>query len=539
MEGPGSLLLSSLGKDYGDDIFKYLAPRDFGHFEQALPKDLVFVEAGAAGGGVALLRAVAGRQHAEAAKKGAMTLVPLGEERNGRITWATELLWAYLAAARLRVRVSMICASGGAGGGDTQYSLVTSGKVGEVWSFGYGANGELGHGVPLEYDGVTAGAETVPRLIVALDHVAVVQVAAGASYSMVLTRDGRIFSWGDYSAGHGTRDQQLVPKQLEGLNNITHIAAGNSHSIALRNDGAVYTWGLNFQGELGLGDHGREEFRLVPNEVQGLSRVVAVAAGSHHSLALRGDGTAMACGWTRRVAVADTFTVVPGLRGVVDIDGGGSHTIAVTTGGDVFVWGFVRGGGGEAGWLQVPTKVTGGGIEMAMVVHVAAGVNHAMALTATGELYTWGTGEYGQLGHGGHDDLFMPRVVDGIGGAVTGIAGGLEHSLVTTAEGRVLGFGRNGIEVDFTEGGVEQTEFAVDGRLGLGLGVDGALVPTAIGGIILDARAGRVAELGRLIEEGEESLRRMEEDLVKHKVEKAALEKKIADEAKEGKEGKE
>ena len=56
----------------------------------------------------------------------------------------------------------------------------------------------------------------------------------------------------------------------------------------------------------------------------------------------------------------------------------------------------------------VPKMVTGGGLRDAAVVHVAAGVHHSMALTATGELWTWGTGELwtwgtgyeGQLGHG-------------------------------------------------------------------------------------------------------------------------------------------
>ena len=90
----------------GDHIFKYLAPREAGLLERALPHDLVFVQAGA---GEALLRSVAGRRHAEAAKAGAgvATLVPLGEGREGRVTWTAELLWIQVAVARLRLgRVS-------------------------------------------------------------------------------------------------------------------------------------------------------------------------------------------------------------------------------------------------------------------------------------------------------------------------------------------------------------------------------------------------------------------------------------------------
>ena len=159
--------------------------------------------------------------------------------------------------------------------------------------------------------------------------------------------------------------------------------------------------------------------------------------------------------------------------------------------------------------------------------------------------------------------LAVPRVVGGIGGAVMGMTGGTEHSLVTTAEGRVLAFGRNGYEDHEDSDGedLDEAVFVVDGRLGLGAGAEEALTPTAIDGITIDATLGRAEELDRLIEEHgskkeeevarytaekeeaaarhAESLRRLEEDLDQHKVEKAALEKKATDEAMEGKEGKE
>ena len=167
----------------------------------------------------------------------------------------------------------------------------------------------------------------------------------------------------------------------------------------------------------------------------------------------------------------DMFTVVAGLRGVVDIDAGKNHTIAVTCEGEVWTWGMGRATGhgvddDETRWL-VPAKVTGGGIEEAAVVQVAAGSHHSMARTAIGELYSWGQGNSGQLGHGGIEHLAVPRVVDGIGGAWSGMAGGGYHSLVTTAEGRVLAFGTG-----------------YNGRLGLGAVVQ-ALTPTVIDGITL------------------------------------------------------
>jgi alpha-tubulin suppressor-like RCC1 family protein len=172
----------------------------------------------------------------------------------------------------------------------------------------------------------------------------------------------------------------------------------------------------------------------------------------------------------------DTFTVVAGLRGVVDIDAGYYHTIAVTCEGEVWTWGMGPATGHndedaaddeDTLWL-VPTKVTGGGIGEAKVVQVSAGAEHSMAKTATAELYSWGSGgTYGQLGHGGNDDVAVPRVVDSINGVV-GMAGGVGHSLVTTVEGRLLVFGTD-----------------ASGALGLGAEVEQSLTPTVIDGITM------------------------------------------------------
>jgi alpha-tubulin suppressor-like RCC1 family protein len=263
---------------------------------------------------------------------------------------------------------------------------------------------------------------------------------------------------------------------VEGFTNVADIAAGDQYSLAVGGGGAVYTWGYNGQGQLGLGDHGVDTLRNVPTEVPGVNGMVAVAAGSYHSFALNRDDTVMACGrnYYGQLGLGDTdnrdtFTVVAGLRGVVDIDTGEHHSIAVTVEGGLYTWGKGRAighGGDDNTQRLVPTKVTGGGMDEAVVVQVAAGGSHSMALTTTGELYAWGAGGSGQLGHGGKEHLAVPRVVGGIGGAVTGMACCDFHSLVTTAEGRVLTCGAGG-----------------NGRLGLGAGVGEVLTPTAIDGI--------------------------------------------------------
>lgn len=52
--------------------------------------------------------------------------------------------------------------------------------------------------------------------------------------------------------------------------------------------------------------------------------------------------------------------------------------------------------------LDTPTPKILGDLRMYVVRKVAvnAGGRHAMALTADGRIFSWGDGEYGQLGHG-------------------------------------------------------------------------------------------------------------------------------------------
>lgn len=49
---------------------------------------------------------------------------------------------------------------------------------------------------------------------------------------------------------------------------------------------------------------------------------------------------------------------------------------------------------------------------------VACGSSHSAAITSNGELYTWGLGEYGRLGHGDTITQMKPRLVRALCGHV-------------------------------------------------------------------------------------------------------------------------
>lgn len=45
------------------------------------------------------------------------------------------------------------------------------------------------------------------------------------------------------------------------------------------------------------------------------------------------------------------------------------------------------------------------------VVNIACGGSHSAAITVHGELFTWGKGRYGRLGHGDTEDRHVPKLV--------------------------------------------------------------------------------------------------------------------------------
>ena len=99
----------------------------------------------------------------------------------------------------------------------------------------------------------------------------VVTVSAGAIHSTALTADGAAWSWGEAAEGqlgHGDTQRQLLPKKVEAFagRRVVAVSAGTSHSLARTADGAVFTWGKGEDGCLGHGEDLSNQ--LLPKKVE-------------------------------------------------------------------------------------------------------------------------------------------------------------------------------------------------------------------------------------------------------------------------------
>lgn len=76
------------------------------------------------------------------------------------------------------------------------------------------------------------------------------------------------------------------------------------------------------------------------------------------------------------------------------------------------------------------------------VVDAACGNDHSLAVTSGGELYSWGNNGYGQLGHGDRSHRSSPTRVGSRTDWVRVFAGA-NHSIAQTSDGKFYGFGLN------------------------------------------------------------------------------------------------
>ncbi|XP_021346916.1 RCC1 and BTB domain-containing protein 1-like [Mizuhopecten yessoensis] len=136
-------------------------------------------------------------------------------------------------------------------------------------------------------------------------------------------------------------------------------------------------------------------------------------------------------------------------KNVVDIAfGSGPHVLAVTAVGEVYSWGHngycqLGNGGSMQGLFPflVSTNLQG-----KKVTKVACGSHHSVALTQEGEIYAWGQNNCGQVGSGTTTNQSTPRKVMAVIGTkfVTSIACGQTSTMALMDSGEVFGWGYNG-----------------------------------------------------------------------------------------------
>ncbi|KAL8525231.1 hypothetical protein ACS0TY_014743 [Phlomoides rotata] len=310
-------------------------------------------------------------------------------------------------------------------------ALVT--RQGEVFTWGEESGGRLGHGIEKDF--------TRPRLVEFLAVTNIDFVACGEFHTCAISASGDLYTWGDGThnpglLGHGNDVSHWIPKRFSGLlegHQVLSVSCGTGHSALATGTGKLYTYGDGIFGALG---HGDRESVPYPKEVQSLSglKAVAVCCGIWHTAAIIevtnqlgpnvcsrklftwGDGDKNRLGHGNK----DSYLLPTCVSSIIDyniqqVACGHNMTVVLTSSGHVFSAGSNKYGqlGNPQSDGKLPTLVQDR-LVGEFVEQISCGDDHVAVLTLRGEVFTWGRGANGRLGHGDTEDRNSPTLIEAL-----------------------------------------------------------------------------------------------------------------------------
>ena len=315
---------------------------------------------------------------------------------------------------------------------------------GKVYTWGYNSRGQLGNGttensnVPICISDIEGNALKGKNIVSMLD----------CDGNMVaIDKNGKVYTWGknDYGLlGNGTTENSTVPiciSDIEGNavngKNITNVYDGIKYGysdymiIAKDIEGKIYTWGKNNSGQLGNGTTEDSNVPMCISDIEGNAlkgkRIVDIYADGHTTIAKDANGKIytwggnyygqLGNGSTEDSNVPMCISDIEGneLNGkeIIDINMVESTIIAKDIDGKIYTWGYNLYGQLGDGTLDTSraypiciSDIDGNALNGKNITNIYMDYQNGwsrctiIARDIEGKIYTWGYGEFGQLGNG-------------------------------------------------------------------------------------------------------------------------------------------
>ncbi len=263
-----------------------------------------------------------------------------------------------------------------------------------------------------------------------------------------------LYSWGDNvdgQLGNGSTTNATTPVKVSLPSGVTATAAaaGADHSLAIGSDGKLYAWGDNSDGQLGNGTTNSSSTPVVVSMPAGVS-ATAVAAGAAHSAALGSNGAVytwgnnsfgqLGIGNTTSSSVPVKVTLPAGVT-PTEVAAGQYMTEILDSAGNVYSWG--DGDFGELGNQKSVEENSPVQADVSAVTAIAAGGYHSLVISL-GSVFAYGYNSVGQLGNNTLQNASTRVKADMPSGVTaTAVAAGLYHSMAIGNNGKLYAWGNN------------------------------------------------------------------------------------------------
>jgi alpha-tubulin suppressor-like RCC1 family protein len=321
-------------------------------------------------------------------------------------------------------------------------------KNGQVWGWGYGFQGQIGNG--------TFAASVVTPSALAGTLRTFCKIAAGASFSLAIDKNGRVWSWGfngggQLAAGTGGPICRNTAVLIAGAaKTFCQIVAGLRNGWALDKYGKVWTWGEDGLGVSITGASRR--FEASPVSVKGAIKTFCeISAGNGNSIAIAKNGRVWGWGNNLGGVIGDNsqlcrctpVSVVGAVKTFCKIVAGNSHSLGIDKNGRV--WGWGQNGNGQLGDNTNTIRFTPVSVAGAIKTfcEISAGNAFSIGIDKNGRLWGWGSNNVGQLGDNSTTQRITPTSILGAVKTFCKISTGSSFTLAIDKNGRAWGWGTN------------------------------------------------------------------------------------------------
>jgi alpha-tubulin suppressor-like RCC1 family protein len=327
-----------------------------------------------------------------------------------------------------------------------QYHSISIDYTGQVWGWGYNIFGQIGND--------STNQERTPVSIYG-EKKTFCSITASKLHSLGIDYKGQIWGWGynnEGQLGNNSTVSERTPVSVHiGNKTFCSISTGPSHSIAIDKNGEVWGWGSNYDGQLGIYNL---TYFSIPTFITNRKKTKLIATAGWSSFYIKdgqiwgwGNNYSGTLGNNSTVNKSTPISIQGNQKTFCNITAAWYNTNAIDFNGQVWSWGSNSIGGlGNNSTINESTPVSIYGRKKtfcSITTNKNKGDNYIISLEYTGQMWSWGSNSVGGLGNNSTINESTPVSIHGNKKTFCAIGNGDQHTIAIEYTGQMWSWGYN------------------------------------------------------------------------------------------------